>query len=283
MTYGKLGILSGGGELPKILVDACLEADKPFHVLAIDGACGLAWLQKLPHHVIQMGTLKRTRSILEDEGCDAIVMVGRVARPNFANLKVDMLGAKLLPKVVLAARNGDDALLRVLVDQFEAFGFTVLGADDVVESLLIGGECLTKSQPNDAQQADIEKAFNAAKELGRLDIGQAAVVCRGVVLAVEAAEGTDQMLRRCAALPENVRGTVGARDGVLVKVKKPNQERRTDLPVIGVETVDRAADAGLAGIALEAGNALVLNRKRVAERADALNLFVVGVNRGAGR
>ena len=274
--FNKLGIIAGGGSLPTTIVDACRQEKKPYHVLAIDGAVSPDWLAEHPHSFIQLGTLKATISILENESCDAVMMVGNVVRPNFKNLKVDMLGARLLPQVALAARKGDDALLRFLVTQFEKFGFSVIGADDVMLSLLVAEGCLTQKKPSEQNRSDIEKAFEVVRTLGAMDIGQAAAVCRGLVLAVEAAEGTDAMLARCAALPSELLGTPDARDGVLVKAKKPSQERRTDLPVIGVETVRRAAEAGFAGIAVEAGNALALEREQLVSMADDLGLFVIG-------
>ena len=276
--FQKLGIIAGGGALPHVLIDACKQQKRPFHVLAIEGAADMQSLADVPSSPIQFGTMKKTVAILERESCDAVVMVGNVARPNFRSLKVDTLGARLLPQVIMAARSGDDALLRFLVKQFEKFGLSVIGADDVVGGLVIGRECLTLVQPSERQYKDIDKAFETALVVGKLDAGQGAVVCRGVILAIEAAEGTDAMLARCAELPENVRGSADDRDGVLVKAKKPNQERRTDLPVSGVETVVRAAKAGLAGIALEAEHALVLERSEVVEKANALGLFIVGID-----
>ncbi len=275
-SYQKLGIIAGGGTLPQVIADACLQDQKPFHVLALEGAADPVWLESVPHNFIKFGTMKKTIAILKEQECDALIMVGNVARPNFRSLQVDALGARLLPQVIMASRAGDDALLRFLVKQFEKFGLTVLGTDDVVSSLVVQEGCLTRRKPSAQQQKDMEKAFDIAWAIGEMDIGQAAVVCRGVILAVEAAEGTDAMLRRCASLPSDLLGSETDRDGVLVKAKKPNQERRMDLPVIGVETVERVAEAGLAGIALEAGNALVLERQKVVEKADALGLFILG-------
>ena len=131
-------------------------------------------------------------------------------------------------------------------------------------------------RPKGHVQDDIEKGRAVVQAMGEHDIGQAAVVCDGLVLAVEAAEGTDAMLERVALLPVNLRGTPQGRRGVLVKAPKPKQERRIDLPVIGVHTVERVASAGLAGIAVEAGGALIVTRQTVAEAADRLGVFVCG-------
>ena len=122
---------------------------------------------------------------------------------------------------------------------------------------------------------DIALAVKVVRRLGALDIGQAAAVCDGLVLAVEAAEGTDAMIARVGSLPEAIRGTPAKRRGVLVKALKPAQDRKTDLPVIGVETVRNAASVGLAGVAIEAGRSLVMNRSGVIEAASAAGIFVV--------
>ena len=151
----------------------------------------------------------------------------------------------------------------------------------MAESLLAPQAVLTRKIPTHQQEADIDVAIRAALAIGALDIGQGAVACRGVVLALEAAEGTDRMLERIGTLPPELRGKEGAREGVLVKLSKPGQERRVDLPTIGVKTVENAAAAGLAGIAVEAGGALIVEGEGVARAANTAGICVVGL--GADR
>jgi DUF1009 family protein len=191
-------------------------------------------------------------------------------------LKLDTRGAMALPRVVAAALTGDDALLRALLGLFEKEGFTVIGSAEAARDLLAPAGPLGKLNPAKEDKSDIEHALRVVRAMGALDIGQAAVVCRGLVLAVEAAEGTDAMMARIADLPATLRGTAKQRKGVLVKAAKPHQERRVDLPVIGVHTVELAKAAGLAGIAVESGAALIMNRAAVAANADRVGLFVYG-------
>jgi DUF1009 family protein len=179
--------------------------------------------------------------------------------------------------VIAAARGGDDALLRAVAGEFEREGFIVEGADQVVAGLAIGEGRLGRHGPTEADLLDIERAMRAAQAIGGLDIGQAAVAARGVVLALEAQEGTDALLRRCAELPAALHGAAGALCGVLAKAPKAVQDRRIDLPTIGPATVIAAAHAGLAGIVGEAGALLVVERERVIELADELGLFIVGL------
>ena len=177
---------------------------------------------------------------------------------------------------IAAARQGDDALLRFMIDVFEREGFKVIGADEAAQALTGQAGLLAGPMPTEAHRNDLFKAAFVAGQLGELDIGQGAIVANGLVLCVEAQEGTDKMLQRCAELPVEIRGTAEARVGVLVKRPKPGQERRIDLPTIGLNTVELAAAAGLAGIGFEAEGALILNAEQIRERADALGIFLYG-------
>lgn len=221
--------------------------------------------------------LGRAIAMMKQSRCGAVCFAGVVKRPDFAALKPDMRGLKALPGAIAAARKGDDALLRFLVGEFESEGFTVEGAEAVDAGLTLPTGALGAVQSGEAHREDIARALSTARATGQLDIGQAAVVADGLVLAVEAQEGTDAMLRRCAELPAELRGDASNRKGVLAKAPKPIQERRVDLPVIGVDTIERAAAAGLAGVVGEAGAVLVLDRTGVIEAADRLGIFVEGV------
>jgi DUF1009 family protein len=188
-----------------------------------------------------------------------------------------MRGLAALPGVIAAARSGDDGLLRFLVREFEKEGFAVEGAEAVMSELSLPTGPLGRHAPSEEQLADVERALAVARAIGRLDIGQGAVVCDGLVLAVEAQEGTDAMLARVAGLPVELRGQAAGRRGILAKAPKPIQETRVDLPTIGVPTVRGAAAAGLAGVVGEAGRLLVLDRAEVVALADELGLFILGV------
>ncbi len=218
--------------------------------------------------------------MLKRAGCASICLAGNVARPDFASLVPDLRGLALLPKVITAAKKGDDALLRLLVGEFEKEGFAVEGAHDVMEDLTLPAGPLGRHAPAGEALADARKALEVARAIGRLDIGQAAVVAHGLVLAVEAQEGTDAMLSRVAELPAHLRGHAGAGAGVLAKAPKPIQETRVDLPTIGLATVQGVARAGLAGIVGEAGRLLVLDREETIALADELGVFILGVASG---
>jgi len=181
------------------------------------------------------------------------------------------------PRVIAAALKGDDALLRSVVDMFEREGLHVVGAAEAAPDIIAKSGVMGRVKPNTENESDIVLAFRVARAMGQFDVGQAAVVCAGLTLSVEAAEGTDATVARVGALPEHIRGTPGKPRGVLVKAPKPIQDRKTDLPVVGVETIRNAAKVHLAGIAVEAGGALIVDRTAVVAEADKLGIFLVGI------
>jgi DUF1009 family protein len=270
-----LGLIAGLGDLPVAIAENAVATGQGVHVLRLKGF-EEPRLAGYPGSVVGLGEVGAVITRLRDAGCRDLVFAGNVSRPNFSDLKLDLRGAALLPKVLSEARKGDDALLRVLVGEFEKNGFNVIGSEQAHAALLAPAGLIAGPAPSAALLEDLAVAARVASASGALDIGQACVVCDGLVLAVEAQEGTDEMLRRCAALPETIRGTAQARRGVLVKRPKPVQERRIDLPTTGVSTVELAAAAGLAGIGVEAGGALMLNRAAMQAKATSLGLFLYG-------
>ena len=271
MTAGpaKLGLIAGGGTLPILLAHRCRAAGRPLFVIRLRGFADpeLSAFEGAEAGVAEFG---RIFTQLRTAECESVCLAGIVSRPDFAALKPDWRGLAALPAAIAAAAKGDDALLRFLVEEFEREGFGVEGAETVDAGLTLPPGPLGRLEPNAAQGTDIDLALEAARRTGAMDQGQAAVAANGMVVAEEGLDGTDAMLRRCVGLPQ-------ARGGVMAKAPKPIQERRVDLPAIGVNTVENAAAAGLAGIAGEAGAVLVLDRAAVIAAADRLGLFVVGV------
>jgi DUF1009 family protein len=273
---GKLGIIAGGGDLPVAIAESARQSGRDVFVLAITGA--ESDFAGYPFEPIGIGELGRCFSLLHTQGCDAVTMAGKVSRPEWKNVRVDARGVLALPKIIAAALKGDDALLRMLLAMFEKEGFRVIGTAEAAPELIATAGVYGRHKPDAQATDDIASALRIVRRMGELDIGQAAVVCEGLTLAVEAAEGTDAMLERLPHLPRNLRGAPDDRRGVMVKAPKPEQERRVDLPVIGVRTVELCAAAGLSGIAVEAGAALVVRKAKIVEAADRLGLFVCGLD-----
>jgi DUF1009 family protein len=276
----KLGIIAGGGDLPRAVAQSAQAGGREVFVIGLIGSLGESdsWIGDFPHELASPGAPGQAFRSFRREGVSEVLLAGKVDRPKFSELKLDARGVMLLPRALKAARQGDDALLRFLVMMFEEEGFRAVGVAEAAPGLVCGEGALGRLSPNDEHRADMMRAFAIVKALGALDVGQAAAVCEGLALAVEAAEGTDRMIERIATLREALRGTPQNRRGVLVKALKPTQDAKTDMPVIGVATVEKAAAAGLAGIGLQAGGALIVDKAAVAARADALGLFVTGVS-----
>jgi len=271
-----IGIIAGGGDLPRAIAESARDSGRKVFVLGLRGS-GENWVSNFPHAWISLGETSKAFRALRAGDVGEVLLAGRVERPKFSEIKLDAKSVMLAPRVMAAALKGDDALLRSLVDLFEREGFRVIGAAEAAPNLIADTGALARSRPSPDDERDIALAFKVVRALGELDVGQASVVCAGLTLAVEAAEGTDAMIARIAELPEHLRGTTTRRRGVLAKAPKPIQDRKTDLPVIGLQTVRNAAAVGLAGIAVEAGGALIVDKRAVGEEADKLGLFVVGV------
>ena len=277
----RLGLIAGGGSLPLEIAEHCRRIGRPIFVIRLKGFAEPA-LAGFEGADVGLAELGKCIKALKRATCQAVCMAGIVTRPDFKTLAPDLRGLAALPAVIAAARKGDDALLRSLLGEFEKEGFVVEGAETVMRDLSLTVGPLGRHAPTPDQLADAQQALQVARAIGRLDIGQGAVVCDGLVLAVEAQEGTDAMLARVAGLPGELRGHADDRRGVLAKAPKPIQETRVDLPTIGVATVRGSAAAGLAGVVGEAGRLLVLDRTEAVALADELGLFILGVEPAAG-
>ena len=269
MMPPKLGIVAGGGRLPALIVEACRKQGREFYVLALEGQADKSLTDDTDHAWVRLGALGTAIDSLRKARVGEVVLAGSVRRPNLTDLRPDAKAMAFFARTGAAAL-GDDGLLSALVDALETReGFRVVGPDTLLPDLLASPLAYGRHRPDPSARSDIAAAFRAAKNLGAADIGQAAVARAGHIVDVEDRNGTDALLARVAEK--------GGRGGVLVKTKKPGQERRADLPAIGPGTVEAAKRAGLSGIAIEAGAALVLDREALVQAADAAGLFVVGV------
>jgi hypothetical protein len=272
---GKLGILAAAGPLPGRLVEACRQGGRDFVVVAFRGMTDPALVEggQVPHFWTRLGAAGRWIDELKRQGAHTLCPAGNIRRPSLFELMPDFKAVRILTRIGFSSL-GDDALLTALRRVLQEEGFRLVALHEVIDDFLARPGLLTSTAPDEIAQADIAKAREIAREIGRLDIGQGAVVQHGYVLAVEAAEGTDAMLRRCGPLARPGPG------GVLVKAKKPQQDIRLDPPTIGVTTVELAAAAGLRGIVVEAGGAMIIDAEAVRQAADRHGLFVLCLAEG---
>jgi DUF1009 family protein len=267
----KLAVLAGRGQLPASVIEAAIADGREVFVLAFKGETDPALVADLPHAWVALGEVGRAIKHLHEAKVEEVVMIGAVNRPSLAGMKADFRGMQLLARLGLRARQGDNHLLETVARELESEGFRVLGADELVGPILAPMGVMTRTEPGKSAARDIALGVEIATTLGRLDIGQAVVVQQGAVLGVEAIEGTDALLARVATLKRAGPG------GVLVKMKKPGQDRRADLPTIGDRTIEGAKAAGLEGVAVHAGHGLIVDREKVIAAADRAGLFVTGV------
>jgi UDP-2,3-diacylglucosamine hydrolase len=267
-----LGILAGGGRLPGQVAAAAHAAGRPVFLVGLEGFADPAILAPWPHQFIRILAVGQILAALRAHGCQDLVLIGPVRRPSLLDLRPDAEGARMLARIGRAAFAGDDGLLAAVVKILGEEGFRVLGAHEILSEALGPAGLLSQAAPDAVAMADIRRGIAVVRALGAVDVGQACVVQQGVVLAVEAAEGTDAMLSRCGALARPGRG------GVLVKLVKPGQDRRADLPTVGPETIRAATGAGLRGVAFEAGGTILADREAAIAAADSAGVFLLGLD-----
>ncbi|MEM8837468.1 MAG: UDP-2,3-diacylglucosamine diphosphatase LpxI [Pseudomonadota bacterium] len=271
---GAIGIVAGGGDLVKEIIHELNSSGEEIAVAAIDGEADASLNGDNVGH-FNWGEIGRILRFFKDRNCRRLVLAGRItARPDFRSIIGDPGTLLRLPKIIAAVAGGDDALLKRVIGLIEAEGFRVIGASEVAPNLLAREGHLGGVKRDPSLSDDIAFAKTVLRDLGRHDIGQAVVVEKGRIVAVEAAEGTDGMLQRVAALREAGRLSK-KRGGILVKATKPEQDQRVDLPVIGPDTVKNATEAGLTGIVVEADRVLVVSRGAMIDSANRADVFVV--------
>ena len=272
---GPLAIICGAGTLPFAVADAVRARGRDVVIFALRGWADQERVAAYRHHWGALGQFGWVCRQARAEGCRDIVFIGTVARPPLWRLRFDWGTLRVLPSVVAAYRGGDNHLLSGIAKVFEQQGFRLVGAHEVAPEILMPVGAFSKRQPNAQERADMVQALRLLEAIGKFDVGQAAIVAGNHVLAIEGAEGTDKMLERVADLRSR---QIGAAGGVLVKAPKPGQDRRFDLPSIGPHTIEGAARAGLAGVAVLARASIVAEPQQVTALADAHNIFVVGTN-----
>ncbi len=275
-----IGLFAGRGELPLKIIAHCQEQGQPLFLIAFEGQTDPEFVNQQQSHVkghlwTHFGAVGKTLRYLKANKVTHIVMAGSMHRPSLSELKLDWKGTQWFTKMGLAKMglkaSGDDGLLSSIVRLLKSEGLNVVSATDILDNLLAPKGVMGRHQPEEADWQDITKGKKIAHLLGVGDIGQAVVVQQGLVLGVEAIEGTESLLARCAQLRREGRG------GVLVKMAKPEQSRAVDLPTIGVATIHQAQAAGLRGVAVESGSTQILDQKAVIKAADAAGLYLVGV------
>lgn len=272
-----IGLVAGGGALPFAVAESLAARGIEPIFFALRGICDPEKVSRFRHHWISVGQIGKVVRLLRNENCRDLVFIGTLVRPALSEIRLDWGTVRAMKHILAAFRGGDDHLLSGVGRILERDGFRMVGVKDVAPDLLMPAGCLTRTAPDSSATADIAKGQDVLRALGPFDIGQAVVVIDGHVVGVEGIEGTDALLVRIAQLRAEGRIRTKPGRGVLVKTPKSGQDLRYDLPTLGPRTIENAAAAGLAGVAVAAGNTLVAEPQALVNAADASGLFVVGL------
>ncbi len=272
-----VGLIAAGGVMPFAVADSLVARGIDPVLFALKGACDPVAVTRFRHHWISVGQLGRAVKLFRSENCRDLVFIGTLVRPALSEIRLDWGTLRVLGRVWAAFRGGDDHLLSGIGRILEQDGFRMMGIRDVAPDLLMPEGCITRVAPDESAAADIARGREVLRALSPFDIGQAAVVIEGHVVGVEDIEGTDGLLARVTRLRAEGRIRARAARGVLVKAPKSGQDLRFDLPTVGPRTVEGAVKAGLGGIAIIAGNTIVVEPQAMIETADAAGLFVTGL------
>jgi DUF1009 family protein len=272
-----VAVIAGGGVMPFAVADSMIARGLTPVLFALKGACDPLRVERFRHHWISVGQIGRAMKLFRSENCRDLVFIGTLVRPALSEIRLDWTTIRVLGRVWAAFRGGDDHLLSGIGRILEQDGFRMVGIKDVAPDLLMPEGCITRAAPDASALADIARGREVLGALGPFDIGQATIVIDGHVVAVEDIEGTDGLLARLVRLRAEGRLRAKAGRGVLVKAPKRGQDLRYDLPTVGPRTMEGAAKAQLAGIAVIAGNTLVADSQTMIEAADRAGLFVQGL------
>lgn len=271
-------VICGGGSIPFAVADALEKQGRRAFLYALKGWADPAKVAHYPHVWGSLGQFGRFLQVARREDCRDVVFIGTLVRPALTELRLDWTTLRLLPRIARLFFGGDDHLLSGIARIFEEHGLHVMAAHEIAPQIIIPEGALTMKQPSQRDQQDIARGLALLKATASFDIGQAVVVVNNHVVAIEAAEGTDQMLARVAELRKNGRLRAPAGTGVLIKAPKRDQDRRLDLPSIGPQTIEIVAAAGLAGVAVTAGSTIVADVEHVKTIAEKADVFVIGLH-----
>lgn len=272
-SAGALAIVAGSGALPRMLAEECQRRKRPYQVVVYEGI-HLDWSENHPVIPAIFEKPGKLFSALRRAGCTQVTFAGGMRRPKVSPMRFDLKAIRLAPTLFRALRSGDDAALRIVTEIFEDEGLTIVGAHKLLSHLIARAGVRTVAQPSEADKQDAARAAVIVEALGQVDVGQGAVVAQGICLATESIQGTDAMLDFVTMTGGPFRPDPDGAKGVLLKAPKPGQDWRTDLPAIGPQTIEKAHEAGLAGVVVQAGGVLILGEAETIARADQLGLFL---------
>ncbi len=267
----KVAIIAGSGALPRHVYDGCLKQGLEPMLIGLSSNTEVERFPEVELEIFPMHAVSKVLKKMRDGGVSHVVFAGKVKRSSLSKLLLDSKGARLLANIMKAGLN-DNSLLVTILEFFEKEGFTVISPEKIATDIVVKKGKLTQCEPTKEHWRDIKKGQEILRGIASYDVGQALIIQSGLVLGVEAAEGTDELIKRCGSImnPEES-------GGILVKACKPKQDKRVDLPCIGLQTIHNLHGNGLVGVAIEAGAALMLDEQKTLEEADKLGIFIYGI------
>ncbi len=267
----KVGLLAGSGQMPVRIIESCRKKGVEVYVVGLQPFADENSFMDQPHIMARMGEVGKILKWLKSVGAMDLVMAGGIKRPSLKELIPDWEAVKVLAKLAIKDLS-DDNLFRAVINELEERGFRVHGIEDIVPEMMFHEGVYGRIKPSGEDMKDIRRGIEVAKALGAVDVGQAVVVQEGMVLAVEAVEGTDRMLSRAHDCMKPGKAPV------MVKIKKPGQDTRTDMPAMGLQTIEMLKKYGMGGIAVESGGILLIEKDEVIEMANRDGVFIIGMN-----
>lgn len=268
----KIAIIAGSGRLPEQLALSLKKEGREVFIILIEGNYPKdSFLLSFPNAAVNIASIGKAFKILQKNNISDVIFAGGIKRPSLLSLRPDLMAIKLLAQIISLHNKGDDKVLSVVVNFFNDKGFNVVGIEDAAPQMLLNKNCLTNEKPTVQDLSDIELGKQILSSLGDLDVGQSVIVEHNLVLGIEAVEGTDNLIKRCASLRIENKG------GVLVKMRKFKQNSLIDLPTIGPDTIKNLHAAGLKGVAAEAGATILIDKELTIAAANDLEIFVIGI------
>jgi hypothetical protein len=269
----KLAIIAGGGNIPLKLAYYLKIKEKDFLIIGIKEAEINKHLKKFNNYFeLSYLEIEKILKLLRKQNATGVVLIGHLKRPSKEKIKQSKFGKEIIKNLKNKDKKGDDQLLKEIITLLEKNKIKVIGIQTILKEMLAEKTNYSKIKPTKEELQEIKSGIQIAKNIGKEDIGQSIIIEDGYVIAVEAAEGTDCLIKRSKNLKK-----VKGKSAILIKVKKPNQEMRIDLPTIGPNTIKNAAKAKLKGIAVEAENVLIVNKEKTKQLADKYKIFLTGI------
>ena len=266
----KIAIVAGNGFLPVQIIEKCIDIGKPYFVLVVNDH-GEEVLKKYnSDFVLHLNKIGKAIKYLKKNNIIELIMIGAVNRPALKNMFPDLWTAKFLASISNKML-GDDKILSNLAIALEKEGFKIIAPENILPNILSKKGVMGKVYPQESHLRDIKIGFEIAKNIGKYDIGQSLVIEDGLIIALEAIEGTAEMINRASKYKKS------QNSAILIKVLKHNQEKRIDRPTIGVKTIEQIAKSGFAGIVTEANEVLIIDYEKTIEIADKNNVFIQGI------